>query len=482
MKPLVIIPTYNERNNVPPITEKILALNLPLDVLFVDDNSPDGTGGLLDEYAARHAFLHVLHRPGKTGIGSAHLAGLAWAEERGYQTIVTMDCDLTHSPVDIPAMLAASADADVVVGSRYMRRGSLRGWNWRRKLLTRLAHLLTRLLLGISYDCTGAFRVYRLDRLPRGVFGVVRSKTYPFFFESLFVLHVNGARIAQIPISLPPRTYGSSKMPASEPFRGIRHLFETAMLRLVNPGAFRVPSRAVEKNPALEDSQGWDDYWEEAGQSGNLAYKFIASIYRRLVIARRLEAAVRRTFRPGSRLLHAGCGSGQVDVGFQREMRITAVDSSVRALETYVRTVPQAEGVRHASIFDLPFPDASFDGVYNLGVMEHFERDEIIAILRQFRRVLAPEGRLLVFWPHARATSVAALGFWHTIRRRVFGSEKLLHPPEVSHVQSRAWMAEILQAGGFALETYEFDVRDFWVQAVVTARPDPAAPSPRPSP
>lgn len=474
MKTLIFIPTYNERNNVPPITEKILRLDLPVDLLFVDDDSPDGTGALLDELAARHDNLKVLHRKAKDGIGSAHQAGIAWAIENGYDRVVTMDCDLTHSPEDIPAMLEASSSADVVVGSRYMRPGSLEGWNWRRKLLTRLAHLLTRLLLGLPYDCTGAFRVYRLDRLPRGIFPLVRSKTYPFFFESLFVLHTNGAAIVQVPISLPPRTYGSSKMPPSEPFRGICHLFETATLRLVSPEVFRVPTGRIEHNPSLTDSQGWDDYWSQASQTGNLAYKIIASFYRRWVIARRLDAEIRQTFRPGSHLLHAGCGSGQVDVGFQKIMHLTAVDSSFQALETYHRTVPDAAAILHASILELPFEKSTFDGIYNLGVMEHFQPEEIVRILAEFRRVLKPDGRLLLFWPHSRATSVAVLGLWQTVRKKAFGSAKLLHPPEVSLVQSRSWLDALLQQGGFVLESYHFDARDFWVQVVVTARPRPA--------
>ncbi len=473
MNPLVIVPTYNERNNVSPLLKKLRALQLPLEILFVDDNSPDGTGKLLDEFAAGQDTLHILHRPSKEGIGAAHLAGLAWAEERGHTCVVTMDCDLTHSPEDIPDLLAAAETADVVVGSRYLQQGSLEGWNWRRKLLTHLAHTLTRTLLALPYDSTGAFRVYRLDRLPPGIFSTVRSMTYPFFFESLLALQLNGAAIAEVPIRLPPRTYGSSKMPPSEPFRGILHLLETALRRITSPESFRRPTRTIERNPALIDAQGWDDYWRQTAQSGNQAYKVIATIYRRLIISRNLNAAIRTTFPSGSRLLHAGCGSGQVDVGFQNEMRITAVDTSICALETYVRAVQGAEDIRHASIFALPFANDTFDGIYNLGVMEHFPADEITAILKEFRRVLKPGGRLLMFWPHSRATSVAVLGFWHTIRKKFFGSSQLLHPPEVSLVRSQSWMADLLKAGGFAMETYRFDWRDFWVQVVVTAEPLP---------
>ena len=206
MRALVIIPTYNERENIDLMVGQIEAVGLDLDCLFVDDGSPDGTGEKIVSISRARPWIRLLQRGSKKGIGSAHLDGISWARGNGYQTVITMDCDLTHSPSDIPAMLKAAEDADVVVGSRYMRKGSLAGWNWYRKALTRTAHLLTRFLLGIRHDSTGAFRIYRLDRLPPTVFDLVQSKNYAFFFESLFLLANNGAAIVEVPISLPPRT------------------------------------------------------------------------------------------------------------------------------------------------------------------------------------------------------------------------------------------------------------------------------------
>lgn len=225
-RPLVFIPTYNEKENVPPLFARIMALGLPLDILFLDDNSPDGTGKIMDELAAEYSNVAVIHRSGKLGIGSAHKEGILWAYERGYSTLVTMDADFTHAPEKIPDLLAELPAADIVVTSRYLMKESLKGWNPMRKVLTNFAHFLTTVLLGLKYDSTGAFRVYRLDRVPSIFVKLVRSNGYSFFFESLHLLNRGGFHIAEIPIVLSSRTYGSSKMDYSEIFKSVRQLVE----------------------------------------------------------------------------------------------------------------------------------------------------------------------------------------------------------------------------------------------------------------
>jgi dolichol-phosphate mannosyltransferase len=211
-KTLVMIPTYNERENVEKMARDIVATGIDTDILFIDDNSPDGTGDLLDGLATTIPRLMVLHRPGKQGIGSAHKDGIAWVYEHGYTHLVTMDCDFTHSPENIKDLLAFSEEYDVVVGSRHMRENSLEGWNMWRKCITRTGHLLTTVLLNMPYDATGAFRLYRLDRIPKGIFALVESRGYSFFFESLTIINLNRFRINEVPIALPPRTYGHSKL------------------------------------------------------------------------------------------------------------------------------------------------------------------------------------------------------------------------------------------------------------------------------
>jgi dolichol-phosphate mannosyltransferase len=209
---LLYIPTYNERENVATIYQQIKALALDLDLLFLDDNSPDGTGQILDELASRDRRMQVIHRPQKLGIGSAHLDAIGRAYDQGYAIAIGMDCDLTHPPASIPALLEHAEQYQVVVGSRFMRAESLAEWNLYRKFLTHLGHLMTRHLLLMPYDATGAFRLYRIDRIDRQVFRRVQSTGYSFFFESLYLLYLDGARVKEVPIALPKRTYGSSKM------------------------------------------------------------------------------------------------------------------------------------------------------------------------------------------------------------------------------------------------------------------------------
>jgi dolichol-phosphate mannosyltransferase len=230
---LVFVPTYNEAGNVGPLVEHIRALDLDTDILFVDDNSPDGTGRILDELAASDPRIRVIHREGKLGIGTAHQVGIARAYADGYQTLITMDCDFTHPPEDIPRLIEASAGWDLVVASRHLAPGSLDGWQWHRIFLTKSAYFASRYLLGMPLDATGAFRLYRLDRIPQRLFAEVISPSYSFFVESLYVLWSHGVRIGQIPVRLPARTQGHSKMRPSDAWQSLKTVLRLAWGRLL---------------------------------------------------------------------------------------------------------------------------------------------------------------------------------------------------------------------------------------------------------
>jgi dolichol-phosphate mannosyltransferase len=240
-RPLIFIPTYNERENVEVICADILAQKIECDILFMDDASPDGTGVILDGLARRHANVRVIHREGKEGIGSAHQAGIRWAYEQGYKILITMDSDQTHPPRYLPDLLAASKSAQVVVGSRHLREDSLKDWDFLRLILTHISHALTNVLLRMPHDATTAYRLYKLDEIPKEVFGLARSKGYSFFFESLYLLQTNSIVIKDVPVVLPARTRGNSKMALRDAARSAGQLMYLFAVQCLAPGRLRIP-------------------------------------------------------------------------------------------------------------------------------------------------------------------------------------------------------------------------------------------------
>jgi dolichol-phosphate mannosyltransferase len=447
-------------------------LGLDADLVFLDDNSPDGTGQMLDALARDDPRLTVIHRPGKLGIGSAHQAGIAWAYERGFDRLVTMDCDFTHNPADIPRFLdhARAGGRPVVVGSRYMNQDSLPGWNAKRRFLTHLGHFLTRRLLGIPQDASGAFRVYDLRKIPRWFWSGVQAPGYSFFFESMFLMVRNDLAIDELPIVLPARTYGHSKMSMREAVRSGMRILGLFCQTVIDPSRFRVVEPFTDLDPALNDPQHWEEYWAKKSKAGGVVYDAIATTYRNLVIKRRLNHFIRKYFHPRAGLLHTGCGSGQVDADLGREMSITALDISAPALQLYRKANPNAQALKHASIFALPFGDESFDGVYNLGLVEHFSVQDIRRILIETRRVLKKGGKTVIFWPHDAGTSVNVLRFVHWMLNDVMKKNVQLHPPEITHCLGRSWVEKTIAGCGLELVEYAFGPGDLWVQAVVVLR------------
>lgn len=468
---LIFVPTFDESENVGPMIEQLLALPINADLLFCDDNSPDGTGQKLDDLAKRHPRLKVMHRTGKLGIGSAHLDGIAAAYDGGYRRLVTIDCDFTHSPSDIPRLLEAAEEADVVAGSRFQQADSLPGWTLLRRSLTHLGHAMTKNLLGVTGDATGAFRVYRLDRVPRKLFSLVTEKGYAFFFQSMFLFAENGLSVVNVPIVLPARTYGHSKMNLVEVRRSVEQLVRLSLARAANPAQFRLGQEFEgQLNEALHDPQGWDAYWEKKSKAGALAYDVVAAVYRNLFIKSNLTRTIRREFEPGAKLLHAGCGSGQVDADLHERVNVTAVDISPEALARYSKENPKAFKVQHADILKLPFADASFDGAYNLGVVEHFQGHELTTLFKELARVTKPGGKVVVFWPHKLATSAAVLDGIHFMMNDVLKRNVRLHPPEPSRVANKEQAREAFREAGLDLVSYEFGPRDLFVQAIAVGQ------------
>ncbi|BCL17742.1 polyprenol monophosphomannose synthase [Micromonospora sagamiensis] len=210
---LVVVPTYNEADNLAGIVDRVHRHAPGVDVLVADDNSPDGTGALADGLARVDPRVHVLHREGKAGLGAAYLAGFAWARRRGYDAVVEMDADGSHAPEDLPTLLDAARDADVVIGSRWQRGARVLNWPWRRLLLSRGGNWYARWALGVPVsDATGGYRVYRLRALAAVDLDRVCSRGYSFQVELSRLLHRAGARMVEVPITFAERERGSSKM------------------------------------------------------------------------------------------------------------------------------------------------------------------------------------------------------------------------------------------------------------------------------
>lgn len=222
---IVAIPTYNERDNLERTVAEARDACPEADLLIVDDNSPDGTGELADGLAKTDDAVHVLHRDTKQGLGSAYLAAFAWARERDYSAVVEMDADGSHDPADLPRLLAALAEADLAIGSRYVPGGKVRNWPLHRLALSRGAGVYTRLMLGLDVqDVTAGYRAYRLDALCGLGLDTVTSVGYCFQIDLTWRAWKAGMTIRELPITFTERRAGSSKMNRSITVEALRNV------------------------------------------------------------------------------------------------------------------------------------------------------------------------------------------------------------------------------------------------------------------
>src|SRR5512132_3022522 len=210
---LVIIPTYNESEHITRLVSRTRKAVPDAHILIADDNSPDGTGKLADEFAASDDHVHVMHRLGKEGLGAAYLAGFEWGLNAGYEVLVEMDADGSHQPEQLPALLAALADADLVLGSRWVKGGEVVNWPRSREVLSRGGNLWTRIMLGIPLrDATGGFRAFRRKTLLGLGLDNVASAGYCFQVDLAWRALKAGFRVVEVPITFIEREYGDSKM------------------------------------------------------------------------------------------------------------------------------------------------------------------------------------------------------------------------------------------------------------------------------
>ncbi len=231
---LIVMPTYNERENVPAIVPMVLSQHPGIHVLIVDDNSPDGTGELADEMSARDERIQVLHRSGKLGLGTAYIAGFKWALERDYDLVFEMDSDFSHNPDHIPQFLEAAQEYDLVLGSRYLKGVTVVNWPMSRLLLSFFANKYSRFVTGLPFsDTTGGFKCYRRSVLQSIDLDAIRSEGYSFQIETSFRAWRKGFKIGEITIVFTDRSEGSSKMSGKIIREAVWRVWKLRLLRLV---------------------------------------------------------------------------------------------------------------------------------------------------------------------------------------------------------------------------------------------------------
>jgi dolichol-phosphate mannosyltransferase len=213
MKTLVVIPTYDEKDNVAAMAEALFAVDPSLEILFVDDNSPDGTGDVIEGLIKNDSRIHCLHREKKEGLAKAYLAGFKRAIELGADRIVQMDCDFSHDPKDVPRLVAE--DADLVIGSRYVKGGATPGWPFKRRLISRMGGIFIRTVTGMPLkDPTGGFKCWKVSALKAMEYDTIESAGYSFQLEMNHRAWKTGLQISEIPIIFTDRVKGYSKISA----------------------------------------------------------------------------------------------------------------------------------------------------------------------------------------------------------------------------------------------------------------------------
>lgn len=227
----------------------------------------------------------------------------------------------------------------------------------------------------------------------------------------------------------------------------------------------------MNKKIAKEEEITWDNYWKRK-KTGvqTVIYKNIASFYRKVIIKRALNIIIEEEFKKGSKLLHAGSGTGEVDKDLIQKYDITALDISKEALKLYKLNNGDNVKLVHADIFHIPVKSPTFNGVYNMGVMEHFTENEDIRILKEFRKVLKKDGKIVLFWPPEFGISVIFLNFTHFILNNILKRNIRLHPEEISLIQSRKQVNQILKKAGFKLKKFYFGPLDLFTHCIIVAK------------
>ena len=236
---IIIVPVLNEKRNIEILFKKLNTINLGFDLLFIDDNSSDGSQEIIKTLLKKNQNINYIFRPKRMGIGSAHKDGLIWSYKKNYKIIITMDTDGTHDPKYIKFLIEELKNFDIVVTSRFLEKNSLENWPLFRIFLTSLRHLTISLLLSMPYDSSGAFRSINCKKVILSDLILAKNDSYSYFWESIFILHRKKYRITQIPINLPFRIYGSSKMRIKDIFFSIYYLMIVFLKKILGKYNFK---------------------------------------------------------------------------------------------------------------------------------------------------------------------------------------------------------------------------------------------------
>ncbi len=251
MKTLIIIPTYNEVDNLRPLLQELFTYAPETDVLIVDDNSPDGTGQLADEIHNENPQVHVLHRAGKLGLGTAYIAGFKYAIEHGYDAAFEMDADFSHDPRYLPDFLKKIEQADLVIGSRYVSGGATPNWSLSRRFISGGGNIFARFMLGLPiHDCTAGYRCYRREVLERIDLDTVESQGYAFQVEMAYRVKQRGFRIVETPIIFMDRRVGKSKMSRAIFLEAFTYVLRTRFGLNKKPSGPSSAERETQRTPA----------------------------------------------------------------------------------------------------------------------------------------------------------------------------------------------------------------------------------------
>ncbi len=236
---IIIVPILNEKENIEILFKKLNTINIGFDLLFIDDNSSDGSREIIKNLVKKKQNINYIFRPKKMGIGSAHKDGFIWSYKKNYKIIITMDADGTHNPKYIKFLIEKLKNFDMITTSRFLEKDSLKGWPFFRVFLTTLRHLTISFLLSIPYDSSGAFRCINCKKVALIDLILSKSDSYSYFWESIFILHRKKYRIGQISVQLPYRKIGSSKMKVKDIFSAIYYLMIVFFKRILGKYNFK---------------------------------------------------------------------------------------------------------------------------------------------------------------------------------------------------------------------------------------------------